>query len=60
MAIAVVDPGGHLVYFERMQNTQTGSVRIAIEKARSGVMFRRRPLVYGRAKPGHKRVQDVS
>src|SRR5687767_1268188 len=34
MAIAVVDTGGHLVYFERMQNTQVGSVRIAIDKAR--------------------------
>ena len=26
MAIAVVDTGGYLVYFEKMQDTQTGSV----------------------------------
>jgi hypothetical protein len=28
MAIAIVDTGGYLVYFEKMQDTQTGSVKI--------------------------------
>jgi uncharacterized protein GlcG (DUF336 family) len=41
MAIAVVDTGGHLVYFEKMQDTQTGSVDLAIEKAKSSALFRR-------------------
>jgi glc operon protein GlcG len=41
MAIAIVDPGGHLVYFEKMQDTQTASVELAIEKARTSVLFRR-------------------
>jgi glc operon protein GlcG len=41
MAIAIVDTGGHLVYFERMDNTQIGSVAIALDKARSAVEFRR-------------------
>jgi len=41
MAIAIVDPGGHLVYFEKMQDTQTGSVDPAIEKARTSALFRR-------------------
>ena len=41
MAIAVVDPGGHLVYFEKMQDTQTGSVDVSIEKARTAALFRR-------------------
>jgi uncharacterized protein GlcG (DUF336 family) len=26
MAIAIVDTGGYLVYFEKMQDAQTGSV----------------------------------
>lgn len=52
MAVAVVDTGGHLVYFERMQNTQTGSVRIAIDKARSAVMFRRPTKVFEDALAG--------
>ena len=41
MAIAIVDPGGHLVYFEKMQDTQTGSVDLAIEKAGTAALFRR-------------------
>lgn len=35
MAVAVVDPGGTLVYYEKMDNTQLGSADVAIEKARS-------------------------
>jgi len=35
MAIAVVDDGGLLVYFERIDETQFGSIDIAIGKART-------------------------
>ena len=41
MAAAVVDTGGHLVYFEKMDGTQTGSVAVAIAKARSAALFLR-------------------
>src|SRR5262245_25119262 len=41
MAIAVVDTAGNLVYFEKMDGTQTGSVNVSIEKARSAVLFKR-------------------
>ncbi len=41
MAIAVVDGSGILVYFERMPDTQLGSVNVAIEKAKSAALFRR-------------------
>jgi uncharacterized protein GlcG (DUF336 family) len=41
MAIAVVDPAGDLVYFERMDDTQAGSTTIAIDKARSAARFKR-------------------
>jgi glc operon protein GlcG len=41
MAFAVADPGGNLVYFEKMDNTQTASVKIAIVKARSAATFKR-------------------
>ena len=41
MAVAVVDTGGYLVYFERMPDTQLGSVDVSIEKARSAALFRR-------------------
>jgi glc operon protein GlcG len=46
MAVAIVDTGGHLVYFEKMDNTQTGSVQVAIEKARSAALFRRPTKVF--------------
>lgn len=41
MAVAVVDTGGYLVYFERMADTQLGSVEVSIEKAKSASLFRR-------------------
>ena len=41
MALAVVDTGGYLVYFERMPDTQLGSVEVAIAKAKSAALFRR-------------------
>jgi len=41
MAAAVVDPGGILVYFERMDDTQNASSRIAIDKAISAALFKR-------------------
>jgi glc operon protein GlcG len=41
MAVAIVDPAGDLVYFERMDNTQLGSVNTAILKARSAARFKR-------------------
>ena len=41
MAIAIVDDGGHLVYFERIDETQYGSVDVAIGKAKTAVAFKR-------------------
>ena len=40
MAVAVVDTGGNLVYFEKMDGTQAGSVKVAISKGRSAVLFK--------------------
>ena len=41
MAIAIVDTAGHLVAFERMENTQTASIQVAQDKAMSAAMYRR-------------------
>jgi glc operon protein GlcG len=41
MAVAIVDTAGELVYFERMDDTQVGSIDVAIDKARSAVRFKR-------------------
>jgi glc operon protein GlcG len=41
IAVAIVDPGGNLVYYEKMDNTQLGSATVAIDKARSAALFKR-------------------
>ena len=41
MAVAVVDAAGDLVYFEKMDETQTGSVTVSQSKARSVARFKR-------------------
>ncbi len=41
MAAAVVDTGGDLVYFEKIDGTQAASTLIAQDKARSAVRFKR-------------------
>ena len=41
MVIAIVDPGGFLVYLEKMDQTQVGSIAIAQSKARSAAIFKR-------------------
>jgi glc operon protein GlcG len=41
VAVAVVDTGGNLVYYEKMDNTQLGSANVAIEKARTAALFKR-------------------
>lgn len=41
VVIAVVDDGGHLVYLARMDDTQIGSVDVALAKARTALAFKR-------------------
>ncbi len=41
MAVAIVDTAGDLVYFERMDATQAGSIMVAVDKARSAARFKR-------------------
>jgi glc operon protein GlcG len=41
MAVAIVDPGGTLVHFERIDGTQNGSSGIALEKARTSAAYKR-------------------
>lgn len=46
VAVAVVDTHGTLVYFERIDDTQHASVRIAVAKARAAATFRRSTRVF--------------
>ena len=46
IAVAIVDTAGNLVYFERMEDTQTASMDIAIMKARVAATYRRTTRVF--------------
>ena len=41
VVIAIVDTAGHMVYLEKMDQTQVGSVGVAEDKARSAAIFKR-------------------
>ena len=49
MIVAVVDPGGNLVAFERMDGAQLASIPIAEHKARAAATFRRETKVWENA-----------
>jgi uncharacterized protein GlcG (DUF336 family) len=52
VAVAIVDPHGLLKYYEMMDDTQTASATIAIEKARTAAMFRRPSKMFEEAISG--------
>ena len=41
MVFAILDDGGNLVLLQRMDETQIGSIEVAIQKARSAISFKR-------------------
>lgn len=41
MVIAIVDDGGNLMYLQKADGTQIGSIEVAQEKAKSAVKFKR-------------------
>jgi glc operon protein GlcG len=49
MNVAVVDSGGNLVAFERMDGAQLSSIQVSEHKARAAVMFRRETKVFENA-----------
>ena len=46
MAVAIIDIGGNLVYFEKMDGTQTASIKVAIGKGRSAAIWKRPTKVW--------------
>jgi len=60
MAIAVVGPEGKLIYFEKMDGTQWGSIEIAQHKARTAAYFRRETRIFqDLADHGHPYVMSL-
>jgi uncharacterized protein GlcG (DUF336 family) len=46
VVIVVVDDGGHLVYMQRLDGAPTGSIGVAIGKARTAAAFKRPTQVF--------------
>ena len=46
MAVTIVDPNGDLVFFEKLDGTQLGSIDLSIDKARSAARFKRPTKTY--------------
>ena len=46
VVIAIVDDGGNLLYLQRLDGTQTGSIQVAIDKARTAQSFKRPTKVF--------------
>src|SRR5690349_14959001 len=46
VVIAIVDEGGHLLHLSRLDDTQYGSIEVAIQKARAAIAFRRPTKVW--------------
>jgi glc operon protein GlcG len=46
VAIAIVDEGGHLIHLAKIDNTQYGSVDVAIQKAQTSAAFKRPTKVF--------------
>ena len=56
VVITIVDEGANLLYLERMDNTQIGSVQVSIEKARTAALFRRPSQLFEAAVSGGRTV----
>jgi len=52
VVIAILDDGGNLLYLQRMDGVQIGSIEVAIRKAESAVNFKRPTKVFGDAVGG--------
>jgi uncharacterized protein GlcG (DUF336 family) len=49
VSMAIVDGGGHLLWFSRMSGVHSGTVEVAQAKARSAMAFRRPTRVFAEA-----------
>lgn len=56
VVIVVVDDGGHLIYLQRIDETQTGSIDVAIQKARGAVAYKRPTKAFEEAVAGGRNV----
>lgn len=62
VVIVVVDDGGHLVYLQRLDGAPTGSIGVAIGKARTAAAFKRPTQVFdelAKTRPAITSIPDI-
>jgi glc operon protein GlcG len=58
VVIVIVDDGGNLLYLQRLDETQIGSIEIAIQKAQTAVNFKRPSKALEEALVNNNRTSD--
>jgi uncharacterized protein GlcG (DUF336 family) len=56
VALAILDDGGHLVYFQRMDGVNIGAIDVCMRKAESAVKYRRAGKAFADRIPGQPQV----
>jgi uncharacterized protein GlcG (DUF336 family) len=59
VCIAILDGGANLVYFQRMDGVQIGSIAVSMEKAESSVKFKRPSKAFSDAVATRPQVMDL-
>jgi uncharacterized protein GlcG (DUF336 family) len=59
VTIAILDDGGHLVYFQRMDGVNIGAIEVCLRKAESAVKFKRPGKAFADRIPGQPQVMVI-
>ena len=59
VALAILDDGGHLLYFQRMDGVNIGAIEVCLRKAESAVKFKRPGKAFSDRIPGQPQVMVI-
>jgi glc operon protein GlcG len=59
VTLAILDDGGHLLYFQRMDGVNIGAIEVGLRKAESAVKFKRAGKAFADRIPGQPQVMVI-
>jgi uncharacterized protein GlcG (DUF336 family) len=59
VTLAILDDGGHLLYFQRMDGVNIGAIEVCLRKAESAVKFKRPGKAFADRIPGQPQVMVI-
>ena len=59
VTLAILDDGGHLLYFQRMDGVSIGAIEVCLRKAESAVKFKRPGKAFADRIPGQPQVMVI-